>query len=96
MSPAEPIDLRSIGLYILTKIVSQTMTFLSKILFDGSRAVAVKYLSRNVEHDVYARREIIVSSGGIESPKLLLLSGVGPRQHLEQLEVSRGPRSILG
>lgn len=36
-----------------------------------------------------ARREVIISAGGVGSPKLLMLSGVGPRTHLEQMGVSK-------
>ena len=36
---------------------------------------------------VGVRREVVVSAGALASPHLLMLSGVGPRQHLEQLKV---------
>jgi choline dehydrogenase-like flavoprotein len=34
-----------------------------------------------------ARKEVVLSAGGIASPQLLLLSGIGPRQHLESLSI---------
>ena len=36
---------------------------------------------------VLAHREIILSAGSIQSPQLLMLSGIGPRQHLQDLGV---------
>ena len=39
------------------------------------------------EHTVHARREVIVSGGAINSPQLLLLSGIGPRAHLAEVGV---------
>ena len=41
-------------------------------------------------HYVEARREVIVSGGAINRPKLLMLSGIGPRTHLEDMGVSIG------
>jgi choline dehydrogenase len=52
-----------------------------KILFDGKRAVGVRY---NQNKEVSARREVIVCAGTINSPKLLQLSGIGPGSLLQQ------------
>ncbi|TKA75837.1 hypothetical protein B0A55_04380 [Friedmanniomyces simplex] len=60
----------------------------SHIGFDGKRATNVTYLSvsDNQTYTVSAR-EIIVSAGAIGSPKLLMLSGVGPKEHLQALGI---------
>jgi choline dehydrogenase len=52
------------------------------IRFEGRRAAGVAYRRGNEEHFARARREVIVSAGPIQSPKLLKLSGVGPAQEL--------------
>lgn len=54
-----------------------------KINFRGSRATGVTYLRHGIVGMVNAIREVIVSAGVFGSPKLLMLSGVGPREHLQ-------------
>ncbi|MEU7115909.1 GMC oxidoreductase [Streptomyces sp. NPDC046182] len=55
-----------------------------RLLFDGARCSGVEYLLPDAVHvdSVRARREVIVSCGAIDSPKLLMLSGIGPAAHL--------------
>lgn len=60
-----------------------------RVLLEGGRAVGVELVlgeSRNVQQ-VRAAREVIVSSGAIGSPKLLMQSGIGPAAHLEAVGV---------
>jgi choline dehydrogenase len=62
----------------------------AQVLFEGSRAVAVRYVhdrDRNVVSEVFARREVIVSSGTANTAKLLQMSGVGPAWLLDELGV---------
>jgi choline dehydrogenase len=60
------------------------------ILFEGKRAVGVRYISRRGEkpgHVVRARREVILSSGTVNTARLLQVSGVGPATLLQSLGV---------
>ena len=57
-----------------------------RILFDGKRAVGVEAESGDEVFTVEAD-QIIVSSGAIASPQLLMLSGVGPAEHLRSLGI---------
>ncbi|WP_067520081.1 GMC family oxidoreductase [Endozoicomonas ascidiicola] len=51
------------------------------------RAKGVIYSRENIQSKVYARNEVIVSAGAIESPKLLMLSGIGPSDHLKAMGI---------
>jgi choline dehydrogenase-like flavoprotein len=53
-----------------------------KVRFEGTRAVGVDYLQGGETETIRAASEVIVTSGAIGSPKLMLLSGVGPAAHL--------------
>lgn len=55
-----------------------------RILFTGSRATGVKFAAEGRTYTVQADQEIVVTSGAIGTPKLLMLSGVGPAAHLQQ------------
>ncbi|KAF8250360.1 alcohol oxidase [Wilcoxina mikolae CBS 423.85] len=55
-----------------------------RILFDGKTAVGVELKSGE---KYYASKEVIISAGFIDTPKLLLLSGVGPKQELEKIGI---------
>ncbi|XP_049879220.1 glucose dehydrogenase [FAD, quinone]-like [Pectinophora gossypiella] len=56
----------------------------TKILIDPGMKTAygVEYIRQRMRQTVTARREVIVSAGPIASPQLLMLSGIGPREHL--------------
>jgi choline dehydrogenase len=60
------------------------------VLFEGKRAVGVRYVDdrdRKSEHVVRARREVILSSGTVNTAKLLQISGVGPAALLGEIGV---------
>ncbi len=61
-----------------------TFAYVTKVVFNEfKRAVAVQFDRFQLSHQVYARKEIILSGGAINTPQLLMLSGVGPRDELE-------------
>lgn len=59
----------------------------TRLLFEGSRAVGVEYLHEGTLHQVRVNREVIVSAGAFDSPKLLLLSGIGDAEQLQALGI---------
>jgi choline dehydrogenase len=65
----------------------RTRALVTRVLFDGRRAVGVSYKRGDQEHTARVRREVIVSAGSINSPQLLKLSGVGPRAELQALGI---------
>ena len=60
----------------------------TQIILDGKRATGVRYRQGGVERTVMAGREVIVSAGAANSPKLLQLSGIGPSQVLHDAGVA--------
>jgi len=61
----------------------------NKVLIRGpnNEAYGVEYERHGVTKIAYANKEVIVSAGTIQTPKILMLSGIGPRKHLEQVGV---------
>src|SRR5258708_11298494 len=59
-------------------------TLATRLLFEGTRAVGVDYLQHGSEQQVRATKEVILSGGTINSPQLLMLSGVGPGEQLQK------------
>ncbi len=65
-----------------------TAALATRIVFDGTRAVAVAYVRGGGERLARAAREVILSAGSIGSPQLLQLSGIGPGEELLRLEIA--------
>jgi len=56
----------------------------TRILFDGKRAVGIAFKQQGQDRDVRANREVLLSGGALQSPHLLLLSGIGPGDELKR------------
>lgn len=50
-------------------------------------ATGVTYMRHGVTREAKVSKEVILSAGSINSPKLLMLSGIGPRDHLTEIGV---------
>ncbi|XP_046744790.1 glucose dehydrogenase [FAD, quinone]-like [Diprion similis] len=66
-----------------------TNSLVNKILIDEATKTAygVEFVRENIRRSVRARKEVILSAGAVQSPHLLMLSGIGPKEHLEEVGV---------
>ncbi|XP_038217473.1 glucose dehydrogenase [FAD, quinone]-like [Zerene cesonia] len=64
-------------------------SMVTKLIFDSNkkRVIGIELEKRGKRFKIIARKEVIVSAGAINSPQLLMLSGIGPRDHLEALKI---------
>ncbi len=72
----------------LGRLEARTGAHVTRILFDGRRAVGVEYTDESGPRQVMAGKGVILASGAITSPHLLMLSGVGDREMLEAAGVT--------
>ncbi len=69
-------------------LVVLTDAWVKQVLFDApKRATGVEYLVSGRYATVHARREVILSAGAIDTPTLLMLSGIGPAEHLRDVGI---------
>ena len=65
----------------------QTRVQVQKIIFTDGCATGISYLQGDVPKKAHARREILLCAGAIQSPQLLMLSGIGPINQLNQFGI---------
>ncbi len=58
-----------------------------RLIIEEGRCVGVVYSQRGTEKTVRARREVVLSGGAIHSPQLLMLSGIGDGEHLQEMGI---------
>jgi choline dehydrogenase-like flavoprotein len=66
----------------------ETGVLVEKVLFDGKRAVGVRFRQHGRTVEVRAKGEVILSAGSIGSPQILQLSGVGPAEWLREFGIT--------
>jgi choline dehydrogenase-like flavoprotein len=66
----------------------RTGVLVNRIVVESGRAKGVELLENGIAKLILAEQEVIVTSGAIGSPKLLMLSGIGPAAHLKSVGVS--------
>ena len=70
-----------------TNLTLRSGCLITRVLFEAKRAVGVEYEQDGVLKTVRAAREVILSGGAISSPQILMLSGIGPAEHLRETGV---------
>lgn len=66
------------------KNVSLVKGFARRVIIENQRATGVEIESRRQIQTIKARREVIIAASSINSPKILMLSGIGPAAHLRE------------
>ena len=69
----------------------RTGAFVQRIVFDGPTATGVEVEENGQRRTIHAAREVVVSAGALNSPQILMLSGIGPGEELQR----HGIRQIL-
>lgn len=65
-----------------------TGALVARVELEGERATGVTFRQGGAEHTVRATREVVLCGGSINSPQLLMLSGIGPGNHLAEVGVT--------
>jgi choline dehydrogenase len=60
----------------------------SRVLFEGTRAVGVEFVQKKETRQARAVREVILSGGAVNTPQVLLLSGIGDPQILKRFDIA--------
>ena len=64
-----------------------TGALVTRLLFEGTRTVGVEYMHEGTLHQVRVNKEVILSAGAFDSPKLLMLSGIGDAEQLQAMGI---------
>ncbi|MBC7388240.1 MAG: GMC family oxidoreductase N-terminal domain-containing protein [Opitutaceae bacterium] len=68
-------------------LVVITNTQVARVIIDDKKATGVAVIKDGKEEIFTATSEVILSAGALASPKILLLSGIGPKMHLEEIGI---------
>lgn len=64
-------------------------SMVTKLIMDdtNTKVIGVELEKQNRKYKIIAKKEVILSAGAINSPQLLMLSGIGPRNHLDTMKI---------
>ncbi|XKL64456.1 hypothetical protein PGB90_004542 [Kerria lacca] len=67
-----------------TNLIIMKETIVTRLLIDGKRVYAVEVNKNGKSKIIKCKKEVVLTAGAVISPQLLMLSGIGPKEHLEQ------------
>jgi len=67
-----------------SNLIVVTGAHVEKLVLDGKRAVGVEFHKDGRKMTLQADREVLLSAGALQSPQILMLSGIGPADHLKE------------
>jgi choline dehydrogenase len=70
-----------------SNLTVHTHALATRIIVEGGRAIGLRYTVGGRERVAYADRDVVLSAGAVNSPRLLLLSGIGPADELTALGI---------
>ncbi|XP_052088266.1 glucose dehydrogenase [FAD, quinone]-like isoform X2 [Mytilus californianus] len=65
-----------------------TQSLVTKILIENKIAIGIEMIKNGRKMIFSANKEVVLSAGAVNSPHLLMLSGIGPKEHLEKLKIN--------
>ncbi|MEK9683898.1 MAG: GMC family oxidoreductase N-terminal domain-containing protein [Rhodospirillaceae bacterium] len=70
-----------------SNLTIETRALTSRVLMEGHRAIGVEYIQGGQTKNAFADGEVILAGGSINSPQILMLSGIGPGDHLKDIGI---------
>ena len=70
------------------KLTIKTNSMVVKLLFDKKKVIGVEYIEKNKLKKIYCNNEVILTSGSFQTPKILMLSGIGPENELKKHQIN--------
>ena len=70
-----------------SNLTLETKALVKKLIFDGRQCIGVIYCKDGVDFCARAASEVILSAGAFGSPQILMLSGIGPPSHLQDIGI---------
>lgn len=71
-----------------TNLTIKTNTSVKKILIEKGKAIGVEiYTGKNTSEKIFCNKEVILCAGAIQSPQLLKISGIGPKEELKKFNI---------
>lgn len=75
------------GARLRPNLTIQTESFVSKVIIENGTAIGIEYFKDGAYHIIKANKEVILCAGTFATPKILMLSGIGPADYLKSLDI---------